>query len=430
MHERIAGTKTNNRNTHTFLHYLLVPVIKHFVGQERSTHDFLLRIIAFLLKRSFTMTNPDEQRIYEQKMRERKEEQKLFQRFQNVATLKLEQISRKVQATKQQGKPSDGNGFGIDTNAGPDQQQDYDELTMGDEEQRIISRMAGMGLKEGILASLASFIILRRGPKYIGRWVQRRQQRQQSSSSSPFSSSTSARSNASYQLSDPKKLTNSSINTNNPFQMAATNASQREFSPRPRGFFSRSIWFVFDTVLALMVGANVSVVYTDKHAIRQQIAEIPLVSGRSLTADALCDEVVQELKTVRDEKNPTYERLNKMNRNQNNKTTTNSETTETTPASFFMEGIVLFCQNCERRRYLEKHIREESGLDPTVPVEIPIPGVPRDGLRLIVGENDDGIENNNSFLEQFDHQDDTSWTNDFGSDNNNNGYDGDQGRSM
>ena len=377
------------------------------------------------------MTNPEEQRIYDQKMRERKEEQKLFQRFQNVATLKLEQISREVQAKKQQGKPPDNNSFGIDTNSGLDQQQDYDELTMGDEEQRLVSRMAGMGLKEGILASLASFIILRRGPKYIGRWVQRRQQRQQSSSSSPFSSSTSARSNASYQLSDPKKLTNSTINTNNPFQMAATNASQKEFSPRPRGLLSRSIWFVFDAVLSLLVGANVSVVYTDKHAIRQQIAELPLVSGRSLTADALCDEVVQELKTVRDEKNPTYERLTKMNRNQTNKTATTTSETETTPASFFMEGIVLFCQNCERRRYLEKRIREESGLEPTVPVEIPIPGVPRDGPRLIVGENDDyGIENNNPFLEQFDHQDDTSWTNDFGSDNNNNGSDGGQGRSM
>ena len=198
--------------------------------------------------------------------------------------------------------------------------------------------------------------------------------------------------------------------------MAATNASQKDFSPRPRGFFSRSIWFVFDTVLSLLVGANVSVVYTDKNAIRQQIAELPLVSGRSLTADTLCDELIEELRKVRDEKNPTYERLDKMSRDK-------MTSEPTTPASFFMEGIVLFCQNCERRRYLERRIREESGLEQTVPVKIPIPGVPRDGPRLVVG-NEDGIENN--FLEQFDHQD-TSWTNDFVADNND--YDGDQGRS-
>jgi len=357
------------------------------------------------------MANPDQQRIQDQ-MRERREEQLLFQRFQNVATRKLEQVSRQAEITKQinnnnNNETSNGIGGGsFDQGLG----RQVEELKMGEEEQKVISRMAGMGLREGILAGIASFVVLRRGPRYIGRWVQRRQQQQSASSSS-----TSARSNASYQLSDPKQLTTN----NNPFEKAA---NAKHF-PRPRGLLSRSIWFVFDAVLSLMVGANVSMVYTDKKAIRKQVAELPLVSGRSLTADTLCDEVVRELKLVRDEKDPTYERLEQMNKDTK---------TEPTAAAFFMEGIVLFCQNCERRRYLERRIREENGWDKTVPVKIPSPGVPVDSPRLVA--NGDGTESvvgqdgtENPFLEQYGRGMGWDNTTNFGSDDS---FDGDQDRRM
>ena len=357
------------------------------------------------------MTNPDEQRMQDQ-MKERRDEQLLFQRFQNIATLKLGQLSRQVQITKQDKASDGGNGFNVDAGVAHD-----NELKMGEEEQRIISNMTGMGLREGIAASIASFIILRRGPKYIGRWVQRRRQRQQSRSS-PFSSSNTAggtsASSAPYKLSDPTKLTNST-SKNNPFHNAANANANRNDFPRPRGFLSRSIWFVFDSVLSIMMGANVSTFFTDKDAIRQQIVELPLISGRSLTADALCEGLVEELRKVREEKNPAYERLQKLSRGEH------STTTEPTAASYYMDGIVLFCENCERRRYFERRIREESGLGTTVPVDIPIPGVPGDGPRLVVangGEekvvDKDGIED--PFLEQFGH--DVSWANDFGSDEN------------
>lgn len=325
------------------------------------------------------MGNSDHQRIQDE-MRERRDEQLLFQRFQNVATLKLEQISRQVQTTKEPKTINDANVFDFDAVSAHN-----DELKMGEEEQRIISDMAGVGLREGILASIASFVVLRRGPKYIGRWVQRRRRHQQTPSSSSFFQSntlgtTSVHSNASYQLKHPKDLTNAVINNTNPFQQAA-NARQNKF-PRPVGFLRRSIWFVFDSVLSLMIGANVSMLFTDKDAIRQQIVELPLVSGRSLTADTLCDEVVEELQKVREEKDPTFERLEKISK---------EKMTEPTTASFYMEGIVLFCQNCERRRYLESCIREESGLEKTVPVKIPSPGVPKDSPRLVT--MNDGKEN-------------------------------------
>lgn len=311
------------------------------------------------------MAIPDQKQL-EERMKERAEEQQLFQRFQNVATSKLETLSRTNEQQQSEG------GFGSK------------KLEFGEEEQKIVSRMAGMGLREGILAGLASFVILRRGPKYIGRWVQRR---------------NNTASKQGYQLSDPNKLNT----TNNPFEKAAR---PQDF-PRPRGFISRSIWFVFDTVLSVMVGANVSMVYTDKSAIRQQIAELPLVPGKSLVSDALCDEMIRELRSVTREKNPAYERLSKMNRD---------PTSEGTAASFFLEGIVQFCQNCERRRYLEKTIREQSGLQATETVTIPSPGVPKDGPRLTDESDGDGMQD--PFLaETFDMTSTTtSWENDFPSD--------------
>ena len=316
------------------------------------------------------MTISDQNEVRDQ-VRERREEEQLFRRFQNVATAKLESLSKQTKQDQE-----DGFGSNLDQ-AG--------KLEFGEEEQRIISRMTGMGLKEGILASIASFVILRRGPKYIGRWVQRRS-----------NNNNHHQPSSSYQLSDPKKLNTN--NSSNPFERAA---QQKDF-PRPRGFVSRSIWFVFDTVLSLMVGANVSMVYTDKDAIRQQITELPLVSGRSLAADALCDEMVQELRKVQQEKNPAYKRLEKMNH------------TEPTAASFFLEGIVQFCHNCERRRYLEKKIREQSGLEQMAPVNIPIPGVPSDGPRLVESSNNDGdTRMEDHFLADEFGKDTTSWANDF-----------------
>mmetsp|Transcript_19574 Transcript_19574/g.48743 ORF Transcript_19574/g.48743 Transcript_19574/m.48743 type:complete len:326 (-) Transcript_19574:55-1032(-) len=317
------------------------------------------------------MPNSEDKNQLEDRMRERREEQQLFQRFQSVATAKLELLSRQIQTTEK--------ADGVNTHVGPTSKR----LEFGEEENKAVARMARMGLREGILASIASFVILRRGPKYIGRWVQRR------------NAQSSSTSKSSYQLSDPKQLNAS----NNPFEKAAQ--QERGDFPRPRGFVSRTVWFVFDSVLSLMVGANVSMMYTNKESIRTEVAGLPLVSGRSLVSDALCDDICKELKLVQSEKNPAYERLRR-------------RTTEPTVGSFFMEGIVQFTQNCERRRYVEKRIRQESGLEATVPVEIPTGGVPPDGPRLVDEDNENEMED--QFLtDQYSSQE-TSWVDDFPSD--------------
>ena len=224
-------------------------------------------------------------------------------------------------------------------------------------------------MKEGIIASIASFIVLRRGPKYITQWVFQRNRNRNTSSSSSSSSS-------SYQLSDPKKLTNATLNNktvsnnnNNPFETAKMAGQQ--YTNIRGGFISRSIWFVFDSVLSLLVGANISLYYTDTKAIKDDIVSLPLLAGTSLIADTVCDELVQEWyqiknKTNNDRSYPTYQRLMKKNATNNNNNNINSNlynSTTTTEhniaAALYMQGITQFCMNCQRRRCYEKNLRDE-----------------------------------------------------------------------
>mmetsp|Transcript_25557 Transcript_25557/g.28576 ORF Transcript_25557/g.28576 Transcript_25557/m.28576 type:complete len:331 (+) Transcript_25557:197-1189(+) len=317
---------------------------------------------------------------------EKKDEKLLFQRFQQVATFRLEQMT----------KQADSGSYDAGQN----------ELKMGEEEQRIISNMNGMGLKEGILASVVSFLILRRAPISIGKQVQRWRH-------SSTAGGTTRNNSSNYVLSDPTKLTTGS---SNPFHRAAT----RNDFPRSRSLVSRSIWLAFDSIISLMVGANICFVCTDKNAIRQQIVELPLVSGRSLTADALCDDIVEELRKVREENNPAYERLT-MQKNNKRGEDPNLAMDETT-ASYYMDGIVLFCENCERRRFYERRIREERGLGIKDQVDIPIPGIPRDGLRLVVSRSGEEMvvskdEIEDPFFEQLGN-DHARWADNFTSDRN------------
>lgn len=349
-------------------------------------------------------------RILDKKMqdqlRQRRDERLFFERFQNAATNGLNRLSLQVEET--------GNGGG-GTN-----------FTMGEEEKRMISTMNGMGLKEGVIAGLTTFLVLRRGPVYITRWVSRRrlqQQQQQQQFNSHFDAQATPpppQGNGGYQLSDPTALS-----SNNPFQRAAAANLINPgggFNPRTRmGFIARSVWFVFDVTLSLMMGASISMAYTDTEKIRKQILEIPLIPGRSLTADALCDDVVQELVKVQEEKDPTYERLRRPVLKRKNDRQHHVQTA-ITPASYYLDGIVQFCENCQRRRYVEKSLRHERGLEPGRPVEIPPPGVDRNGPRLVVNTNGQEMvvysnnDYNSDFQTHFGSHDDMDWADDFGTD--------------
>jgi len=275
-------------------------------------------------------------------LNQRKEELLLMDRFKRVATAKLERMARQSEES------------GI-------------KYEMGEREKEALAQMHGMGLKEGIAAGIVTFFVLRRGPIYIGRWVQKRRlaQLQQQQQPPPQSGMTPPSGNG-YQLSDPR----------NPFHKARN----PEF-PRSKNIVLRGIWFAFDCTLSLMMAASVSMAYTDTDKIRQQLIELPLIPGRSLTADALCDAFVTELQKVQQEENPAYKRLMKEYKQKG----TNGSMTAS-----YMDGIVNFSEHCQRRLFVERRLQQERHLGKFDKVDIPQPGVARDGPRLIV--NGEGEE--------------------------------------
>jgi hypothetical protein len=273
---------------------------------------------------------------YQNALRNRREEAALFNRFKAVATSKLESMRNEAQAG---GAP----------------------YTVGEKEQEILRQLQGMGVKEGIAATVVAFVILRRGPIHVARWVEKRRLARQPQS--PTHPGMTPPASGGYQLSDPNKVTNPFARTRN-----------HEF-PRSKSFVIRSIWFMFDSVLSLMMGASISMAYTDTDKIREQLIDMPLVSGRSLTSDALCDEIVKELQQVQKERDPAYVRLSQLSGK------------DTTPAAFYLQGLIGFSENCQRRRFLERELRQDRGLEPTDLVEIPEPGVSKLGPRLIAKED-------------------------------------------
>jgi hypothetical protein len=272
----------------------------------------------------------------------RRDEQILFARFKNAAVNALEQMSRQ--------EDNDG---------------DMKKFQMGREESRIIRNLNGVGMIEGLAAGIFTFVVLRKGPLYVGRWFRRRLLSPYQQSSSP---SRTPPNSSGYSFSDPN-----ATNTN-PF-LNASNPSQ-EF-PRSGSFLIRSIWFMFDATLSLMMAASTSVAYTDTEKIRRQVIDMPLIQGTSLISEALCDPIVRELAKTRKADDRTFERLNNLN-----------EKGSPTPASTYLDNIIHFAENCERRRYMERKIRLEHGLSAANQVEIPITGVPRFGPRLVATEND------------------------------------------
>lgn len=271
------------------------------------------------------MSKDEFEKLY-QEQQDQEEEEELLDRFYGVAADKLGQMDRQSDET------------GI-------------EYQQGVKESLVIDQMQDMGLKEGIAAGALTFIILRRGPLIIGRYVQKIRMQN--------SMRNNGLSNSSYQLSDPNSTLNPKF-------------------PRPRNVFLRGIWFCFDATVSLIVAASITSKYTVTEELRNQIAELPLIEGRSLVAESLCDDIAAELQAIQAEGNRAYQRLQKR------------DAQNESHAAFYIEGVEKFVENCQRRKAMERRLRQEQGLGPYDLVEILPPGVPRDGPRLLT--NSDGVE--------------------------------------
>ncbi|CAJ1947873.1 unnamed protein product [Cylindrotheca closterium] len=274
-----------------------------------------------------------------QEIRERQEEMQVLTRFKDVITNKLEKM----------------------TNETEDKQKVY---KMGEHEKKVMMEMQGMGLFEGIVAGAATFLFLRRGPIWIGRFIAKRRggggggggstgtttnpnvsknpfdNAAKSNNSNPMNTTTN--SSGGYQLSNPFAANNN----------AAAAANNLNF-PRSRNPIIRAIWFTFDATLSLMMAANISLQYTDLKRIRNDLVELPLAEGTSLVSDAFCEDLTRALQKVQRENSPAYQRLVAKYQDGSSK--------ELSPLALYMEGITLFSHNCERRAFRQRELLQEQG---------------------------------------------------------------------
>lgn len=279
----------------------------------------------------------------EDEFRDRQEEFRLIERFKRVTARRVHQM---VQLASND--------------------ENDEKFKMSPSEREAIQSLNGMGLKEGIAASLVTFLVLRRGPIYVARFVYNRrlQSRQGGIHNNHNNSNTPPPTAADgYQF-------NALPKNSNPFQNTSTatanNGGLRPDFPRSRNFVIRSIWWVFDVTLSVMMGASVTMAYTDVSHIRTTVTELPLQQGPSLSSRVLCKPLAQELYQVQSEHNPAYQRLVRYNREVANSSSSSSTKNSPPqnhnhPAAFYLQGIQQYVANCERRHYAEREWKQERG---------------------------------------------------------------------
>lgn len=124
------------------------------------------------------------------------------------------------------------------------------------------------------------------------------------------------------------------------------------------GYILTPFLVAVDATLACLTGCMVTFVTTPKLKLFQAAADIPLVEGTSAISDAVCSDFIQNYKRLPED-------LWTRKKLEGDDVTTN---------------IKRFVQNCQRRQQVERQLRVESGLAEGSPVSIPEPGVAGDLL--------------------------------------------------
>ena len=123
---------------------------------------------------------------------------------------------------------------------------------MGESERELVRQLTGAGVKEGLVGAVATFVLLRRGPILLSRYLHHRQtirmqqQQQQMGNMGPTPTPPpTPPSSGSFQLSKPPNVGSA----NNPFQQSKlpTGAPQQQHqyewkNPRPRSIIFRTAW--------------------------------------------------------------------------------------------------------------------------------------------------------------------------------------------
>ena len=212
------------------------------------------------------------------------------------------------------------------------------------EERKMLTDMNNLGLMNGVVAGIACFAFLRWSPGAIARYLTRRRA-----------------ADVGVQL---KGDSNNPFNKPSKYQFDAPPGEHVPLSSP--NFVIRGLRLGLDIFVSMSVGAWASILLIDKDRMMKEVSEIPLVQGRSLISEELCQDFSLEFKKYgRDTWDTNHPALSNGGRNGSRKSEFSS----------LVEGFVA---NCKRRSIYEQELRSERGLRDDEPVVIPAPGVPKD----------------------------------------------------
>jgi len=271
-------------------------------------------------------------------------------------------------------------------------------------EKAMLTKMNNNGMVAGMVAGVASFVFLRRGPRLLSGHMLRRSggaAGYRFDRRSPFD--TAAGAGRQQQLPSQNHIP------------VGGDGGAAGGAPKRPGLFFRTIKFGVDVAVSAFFAAYMSAVWTDKKKMLNDAAEIPLVEGRSLIADELCDDFIRQYGL-------TSQEVWRQHTGRDGGST-NTGSTDDEPSDV-LSAIETFVANCQRRNIHERTLRQEEGLRvggtrDGEHIAIPSPGVPRD-IDVVLGELSTAASNDESGEEGddaggFGYDDDTSEWSDFDS---------------
>jgi hypothetical protein len=172
-----------------------------------------------------------------------------------------------------------------------------------DAERKRLVQINNNGMGAGLVIALGSFLFLRRGPKIFANYLSKKRARE-ISSSQPMGG---------YKF-DPPDIT----------------------IRRKPGIIFRTFKFGLDIFVATSMGMYGSVIWTDKNKLMNDLANIPLVEGKSIISEELCDDFIDVYRHI---PKRTWDKYN--------------------GKSEPLDAISLFVQNCLKRHAVEKQILQE-----------------------------------------------------------------------
>ena len=141
--------------------------------------------------------------------------------------------------------------------------------------------------------------------------------------------------------------------TSGAYQFEKLHGKKVEGGNKPKQTLSNALSIPIDILLSLLVGSSAALFLTDEVKMRNDLANIPLVEGRSLVSDELCPDFIKEYHS---KPRNTLENSSKSDQ-------------------MALRAIKTFVHNCEERDRLVTYRQKLLSMDRSDASNIPTPGV-------------------------------------------------------